>query len=122
MEFEFDPAAEAFQNRQSELLVAIVVGEQTHLARFAFEGGSMDVQLFGRDQKLTAVTRCQIGRQRVVCGISNIDQQIIVVVGEKQICSIDLAEHGSADPVELLLSLRPSDPVDFERVLSLIHI
>ena len=116
VEFEFDPAAEAFQNRQSELLVAIVVGEQTHLARFAFEGGSMDVQLFGRDQKLTAVTRCQIGRQRVVCGISNIDQQIIVVVGEKQICSIDLAEHGSADPVELLLSLRPSNPVDFERV------
>ena len=116
VEFEFDPAAEAFQNRQSELLVAIVVGEQTHLARFAFEGGSMDVQLFGRDQKLTAVTRCQIGRQRVVCGVSNIDQQIIVVVGEKQICSIDLAERGSADPVELLLSLRPSNPVDFERV------
>ena len=116
VEFEFDPTAKSFQDSQSELLVAIVVGEQTHLVRFAFEGDSVEVQLFGRDQKLTAVTRCQIGRQRVVCGVSNIDQQIIVVVGEKQICSIDLAEHGSADPVELLLSLRPSNPVDVKRV------
>ena len=116
MEFEFDPAATAIQDRQAELLVAIVVGEQTHLARFAFEGDSVDVQLFGRDEKLTAVTCCQIGRQRVVCGISNIDQQIIVVVGDKQVCSIDLAEDGSADPVELLLSLRPLNPVDFKRV------
>ena len=116
VEFEFDPAATAIQDRQAELLVAIVVGDQTHLARFAFEGDSVDVQLFGRDEKLTAVTRCHIGRQRVVCGVSNIDQQIIVVVGDKQVCSIDLAEDGSSDPVELLLSLRPSNPVDFRRV------
>ena len=116
VEFEFDPAARASQDPQAELLVAIVVGEQTHLARFAFEGNSVAVQLFGRDERLTAVTRRDIGREPLVCGISNIDQQIIVAVGKKQVCSIDLAEHGSDDPVELLLSLRPSNPVDLKRV------
>ena len=65
---------------------------------------------------MTAVTRRDIGREPLVCGISNIDQQIIVAVGKKQVCSIDLAEHGSDDPVELLLSLRPSNPVDLKRV------
>ena len=72
VEFEFDPAATAIQDRQAELLVAIVVGEQTHLARFTFEGDSVDVQLFGRDEKLTGITRCQIASSRLVCGISNI--------------------------------------------------
>ena len=116
VEFEFDPAAEAIQDRQAELLLAIIVGEQTHLARFTFEDDSVGVQLFGRDEKLTAVTRCQIDRAGLVCGISNIDQQIIVAVGENQVYSIDLAEYGSDDPVELLLSLRPSNLVDLKRV------
>ena len=116
VEVELDPAAKAFQDTQAELLMAILVGEQTHLARFTFEGDSVDVQLFGRDEKLTGITRCQIASSRLVCGISNIDQQIIVAVGEKQVCLVDLAEYGSDDPVELLLSLRPSNPVDIRRV------
>ena len=116
VEFEFDSAGEGFESGGAELLVAIVVGEQTHVARFAFEGNSVDVQLFGRDKKLTAVTRHQIDRDRPICGVSNIDQQIIVAVGEKQVCSIDLDKHGSDDPVELLLSLLPSTLVDLKRV------
>ena len=116
LEFELDPDSNLNQTGQSELLIAIVVGQQTHLARFVIDLDSAEVQLFDRSAALTATSRCQIDRDIPTCGISNIDQQIIVTVGNHQAHLIDLNSQDLDTPVELLLSLQPANLVDLKRL------
>ncbi len=116
LDFEFDPSAPSVKAGNMELLVAIVVGQQTLLARFAIKADSVDAQLFGRDGHLTKVTSYQHERDLPICGISNIDQQIIIAVGDRQIQSLELESHDHADSVEVLLSLEPSNADDLKRL------
>lgn len=116
LEFELDPDSNLNQTGQSELLIAIVVGQQTHLARFVIDHDSAEVQLFDRSAALTTTSRCQIDRDIPTCGISNIDQQIIVTVGNHQAHLIDLNSQDLDTPVELLLSLQPANLVDLKRL------
>ena len=134
LEFEFDPTSKWEQAGGAELLTAIVFEQQTHLARFVFNHDSVDVQLFNQDKQVTAVTRCQIDPESPTCAISNVDSQIMVAVGDEQVLLLDLSSSKSDtllepsslaesdllvepsslainSPVELLISLRPSNPV-----------
>ena len=116
LEFEFAPATSPPQASETELLIAIVAGRQTYLARFEFNADSVDVQLFDHDDQLTAVTRCKIDDDLPICGISNIDQQIIATVGDQQAHLLDLTVPHDDSPIELLLSLQPSNPDDLKRL------
>lgn len=111
LEFEFDPNSKGGQAGGAELLTAIVIGQQTHLARFVFNHDSVDVQLFDRDKPVTAVARCQIDPDLPTCAISNVDSQIIVAVGDQQVFKLDvgsITEQGSV--IDLLVCLQPADP------------
>ena len=117
MEFEFNSDSNWFESGESELLVAIVVGQQTYLARFVFSRDWVDVQLFDRDRQLTKVTRCRIDPASPTCAVSNVDSQITLAVGDQQVQLFDfgsLIEPGSLvqqrSPVELLVSISPSNP------------
>ena len=116
LEFEFAPATSPPQASETELLIAIVAGRQTYLARFEFNADSVDVQLFDHDDQLTAVTRCKIDDDLPICGISNIDQQIIATVGDQQAHLLDLTVPHDDSPIKLLLSLQPSNPDDLKRL------
>ena len=89
LEFEVD--SNWRQASEFELLVAIVVGQQTHLARFVFKRNCVDVQLFDRDKRVAAVTRCQLDSKSRTCAVSNVDSQIIVAVGDQQVQLLDLS-------------------------------
>ena len=101
---------------ESELLLAIVAGQQTHLARFVINRELVEVQLFDRDKKVTDVARCRIDSESTTCAVANIDSQIIVAVGEQQALLLDLISQRTAAPVELLASIQPSNSEDLKRL------
>ena len=111
LEFELDLDSKWFQTGKAQLLVAIVSGQQTHLVRFVFNRDSVDVQLFDRNERVTAETRCRLDPGSPTCAISNVDSQIIIAVGGNKPVLIDVsgAEADSLSPVELLVSLEPSN-------------
>ena len=116
LEFEFDLESKSTQTGPTELLIAIIVGEQTYLARFELNVQSVDVQLFNRDNQLVAGNNWRIDQGLLLCGISNIDQQIIVAVGDQQTHLLDLPPQNVNSRVEVLLSLQPANPIDLKRV------
>ena len=74
------------------------------------------MQLFNRDNQLVAGNNWRIDQGLLLCGISNIDQQIIVAVGDQQTHLLDLPPQNVNSRVEVLLSLQPANPIDLKRV------
>jgi len=110
LEFEFDPHSKLGQAGGAELLIAIVVGQQTHLARFVFNHDSVDVQLFDRQEQVAAVARCPIDPDLPTCAISNVDSQILVAVGDQQVLNLEVSSPGQQNlSAELLVSFQPTD-------------